>query len=161
MRAHAKSNIQFLGAVSDADLKRLRPFEPETALVSVAVKRSPTLLVLVQIFEPDARLSVAPAGIVPTFAAVPALVRVTVLPLDVTVDFFVVVVGVRVVGLVVRAAEALGAGFVAVAPGTSVSAGCAAEVFPGDFVQITRETGILAAGAGGQSAGRGGAAASS
>jgi hypothetical protein len=27
-------------------------------------------------------------------------------------------------------------------------AGCAAQVFPGDFVQITRETGILAAGAG-------------
>jgi hypothetical protein len=27
-------------------------------------------------------------------------------------------------------------------------ASCAAEVFPGDFVQITRETGILAAGAG-------------
>jgi hypothetical protein len=45
-----------------------------------------------------------------------------VLPLDVTVGFFVVVVGVRVVGFL---AEVLGAGFVAVAPGTSVNAGCA------------------------------------
>jgi hypothetical protein len=85
----------------------------------------------VQIFEPDARLSVAPAGIVPTFAAVPALVRVTVLPLDVTVGWRVVVVGVRgrvvvVVLVVVRGAEVLGAGFVVVAVGTSVSAGCAA-----------------------------------
>jgi hypothetical protein len=74
-------------------------------------------------------LSVAPAGIVPTLAAVPAFVRVTVLPLDVTVGFRVVVVGVRVVVVVlvvVRGAVLAGAGVVVVAAGTSVSAGCAA-----------------------------------
>jgi hypothetical protein len=103
------------------------PFEPTTGSVTVALKRSPTLLLLVQIFEPDARLSVAPAGIVPTLAAVPAFVRVTVLPLDVTVGFFVVVVGVRVVVVrVVVFVVVAGAGFVVVAAGTSVSAGCAA-----------------------------------
>src|ERR1700719_3769098 len=77
----------------------IAPFEPVTALVTLALKRSPTLFVFVQILEPDARLSVAPAGIVPNFAAVPALLRVTVLPLEVTdvVGFLVVVVGVRVV----------------------------------------------------------------
>jgi hypothetical protein len=83
---------------------------------------------LVQIFEPDARLSVAPAGIVPTLAAEPAGVRVTTLPLDVVVVrgvLLVVVVGVLLV-VVVRGAEVLGAGVVAVAAGTSVSAGCAA-----------------------------------
>jgi hypothetical protein len=97
------------------------------------VKWSPTLLVLVQIFEADVRLSVEPAAIVPTLApaAVPD-VRVTVFPLAVTevVGLRVVVVGVRVVVVrvvVVRAAVlVLGAGFVAVAAGTSVSAGCAA-----------------------------------
>ncbi|MFL5594734.1 MAG: hypothetical protein ACJ785_09000 [Gemmatimonadaceae bacterium] len=91
---------------------------------------------LVQTVEPDARLSVAPAGIVPTRAADPALVRVTVLPLDVTeVVGRVVVVGVRVVvrGAVVRGAVvvrvgvvALGAAAVVEAAGTSVRAGCAA-----------------------------------
>src|SRR6266550_311364 len=68
---------------------------------------------------------------VPTLAAAPALVRVTVFPLDVTdvVGLRVVVVGVRVVVVVlvvvVRVAVALGAGFVAVAAGTSLSVGCA------------------------------------
>jgi hypothetical protein len=33
-------------------------------------------------------------------------------------------------------------------------AGSAAEVFPGDFVQVTRETGILATGAGARAASR-------
>jgi hypothetical protein len=61
---------------------------------------------------------------------VPALLRVTVFPLDVTdvVGLRVVVVGVRVVVVrvvVVRGVVALGAGFVAFAAGTSVSAGCA------------------------------------
>jgi hypothetical protein len=89
-------------------------------------------LVLVQIFEPDESANSAPAGIVPTLRAEPALVRVTVLPLDVVVvvGLRVVVVGVRVVVVVVlvvvRAAEPLGAGFVADPAGTSVSAGCAA-----------------------------------
>jgi hypothetical protein len=101
------------------------------ALVTVAVKWSPTLLVLVQTFEPDVRLSVEPAAIVPTLvpAALPD-VRVTVFPLDVTevVGLRVVVVGVRVVvvvRVVVRAVVA-GAGFAVVPAGTSVSAGCAA-----------------------------------
>jgi hypothetical protein len=72
-------------------------------------------------------LSVEPAAIVPTLAAEPALVRVTVLPLAV-----VAVVGVRV-GVVVRVvvlgaevvvrAEVVGVG---VPAGTSVNAGCAA-----------------------------------
>ncbi|HYU52314.1 MAG TPA: hypothetical protein VEK37_05190, partial [Gemmatimonadaceae bacterium] len=102
--------------------------------VTDALKRSPTLLVFVQTLEPDARLSVAPAGIVPTLAAVPAFVRVTVLPLDVTdvvgvrvvVDVRVVV-RVVVVGrvVVVRGAAVLGAGVVVDAAGTSVNAGCA------------------------------------
>ena len=88
-----------------------------------------------QTLEPDARLSVAPAGIVPTLAAVPAFVRVTVLPLDVTdvVGVRVVVAGVRVVVrvvvvgrvVVVRGAAVVGAGVVAVPAGTSVNAGCA------------------------------------
>ena len=39
------------------------PLEPTTASVTDALKRSPTLLVLVQTFEPEARLSVDPAGI--------------------------------------------------------------------------------------------------
>jgi hypothetical protein len=95
------------------------------------------LLVLVQIFEPEARLSVEPAAIVPTRAAEPVGVRVTVLPLDVTevVGVRVVVVGVRVV-VVVRVVgrvvvvvalepEVLVDGVVAVPAGTSVSVGCA------------------------------------
>jgi len=41
------------------------------------------MVVFVQTLEPDARLSVAPAGIF-GLAAVPALLRVTVLPLEVT-----------------------------------------------------------------------------
>src|SRR5438270_3955723 len=79
------------------------PFDPTTASVTEALKRSPTLLVLVQTFEPDARFSVAPAGIVPTLAAVPPVLRVTVLPLDVTevVGVRVAVVGVREVERVV------------------------------------------------------------
>jgi hypothetical protein len=71
---------------------------------------------------------VAPAGIVPTLAAVPALLRVTVLPLDVTevVGLRVVVVGVLVVlVVVVLVVVVLGAGLAAVPAGTSVSAGCA------------------------------------
>jgi hypothetical protein len=111
----------------------IAPLEPATGLVTVAVKRSPTLLVLVHIFWPEARLSVAPAGIVPTLAAEPAGVRVTVFPLAVVVvvGLRVVVAGVRVVvvvraGVVVRGAVVLGAGLVAVAAGTSVRAGCAA-----------------------------------
>jgi hypothetical protein len=114
--------------------------EPTTALLTVALKRSPTWLVLVQTLEPEARLSVAPAGIVPTLAAVPPELRVTVLPLDVTdvVGVRVVVVGVRVVVVarvvVVRldpvfgAAVVVGVTVLGVAEaGTSVSAGCAAE----------------------------------
>jgi len=98
-------------------------------LVTLALKRSPTWLVFVQTLEPDARLSVAPAGIVPVLAAVPALLRVTVLPLEVTevVGLLVVVVGVRVVlrVVVVVFVVVLGAGLAAVPAGTSVSAGCA------------------------------------
>src|SRR5437588_12780366 len=70
------------------------PLEPTTASVTDALKRSPTLLVLVQTFEPEARLSVDPAGIVPTLAAVPAGRRGAVVPLDVTR-----VAGAPVVGL--------------------------------------------------------------
>jgi len=68
---------------------------------------------------------------VPTLAAVPALLRVTVLPLEVTdvVGLLVVVVGVRVVlrvvVVVVFVVVVLGAGLAAVPAGTSVSAGCA------------------------------------
>jgi hypothetical protein len=92
----------------------------------VALKRSPTRLVLVQIWRPEARLSVDPAAMVPTLPAEPALVRVTVLPLAVVA---VVVVRGRVVvvvlaGVVVRGAEELAAGVVVA--GTSVRAGCAA-----------------------------------
>jgi hypothetical protein len=103
------------------------PFEPETGFTTDAEKRSPTWFVLVQIFEPDASASSAPAGIVPTLAAEPALVLVTVLPLAVVVVVGrrVVVVGVRVVVVVVFVVV-LGAGFVADAAGTSVNAGCAA-----------------------------------
>ncbi len=81
----------------------------------------------VQTLEPAARLSVAPAGIVPTLAAVPAVLRVTVLPLDVTdvVGVRLVVVGVLVVVVVVLVVVVLGAGLAAVPAGTSVSAGCA------------------------------------
>ncbi|MFL5508416.1 MAG: hypothetical protein ACJ79J_02375, partial [Gemmatimonadaceae bacterium] len=86
-------------------------------------------MVFVQIFEPDARLSVDPAAIVPVLAAAEPEVRVTVLPLDVTdvvgvrVVVRVVVVGVLVVVLdvVARAVPpVLVAGFVAVPAGTSV-----------------------------------------
>jgi hypothetical protein len=82
--------------------------------------------------EPEARLSVDPAAIVPDLVAAARGVRVTVLPLDVTdvVGVRVVVVGVRVVVVafvvVVRVAV-LAAGFVAVPAGTSVRAGCADE----------------------------------
>jgi hypothetical protein len=64
-------------------------------------------------------------------AAVPALLRVTVLPLDVTevVGLRVVVVGVLVavdfVVVVLVVVVVLGAGLAAVPAGTSVSAGCA------------------------------------
>jgi len=96
----------------------------------VAVKCSPTLLVFVQIFEPDVRLSVEPAAIVPTLAPAPVPdVRVTVFPLDVTevVGLRVVVLGVRVVVVVfVVVVPVVGAGVFAVPAGTSVSAGCAA-----------------------------------
>jgi hypothetical protein len=114
------------------------PLEPTTALLTVALKRSPTLLVLVHTFVLDARLSCAPAGIVPTLAAEPPDVLVTVFPLEVTevVGVRVVVVGVRVVVrvVVVRVVPVLAAAVVGVtvlgvaeAAGTSVSAGCAAE----------------------------------
>jgi hypothetical protein len=101
------------------------PLEPDTDCVRVALKRSPTLLVLVQIFVPDARLSVEPAAMVPTLPADPRVLVVTVLPLAVVP----VVVRGRVVvvvlaGVVVRGADVLGAGVVSA--GTSVSAGCAA-----------------------------------
>jgi len=105
-------------------------------LLTVALKRSPTLLLLVQTFELDARFSVAPAGIVPTLAAEPDGDLVTVLPLDVTevVGVRVVVVGVRVVVrvVVVRVVPVfpvvVGVTVLGVAEaGTSVSAGCAAE----------------------------------
>jgi hypothetical protein len=96
-------------------------------------------LVLVQIFSPEARLSVAPAGIVPTCRALPAEVRVTVLPLAVTdvVGLLALVlpellgrVVVRLVDVeglevVVFGVVTAGAGAVELA-GTSVSAGCAA-----------------------------------
>ena len=106
------------------------PFEPETALVTEALKRWPTLYVLVQTVWLEARLSCDPAGIVPTLAALPGEVRVTVLPLFVTdvAGAFVVVVGVRVVVFVVvvfAGAVVAAAGAVELA-GTSVSAGCAA-----------------------------------
>src|SRR5687768_2426900 len=105
------------------------PLEPDTACVSVALKRCPTLCVFVQTVEPEARLSVEPAAIVPIRAAEPGVLRVTVLPLAV-----VAVVGVRVVvvrgvalgaGVVVRGADVEGAG-VTVPAGTSVRDGCAA-----------------------------------
>src|SRR5919202_4940655 len=58
------------------------PFEPVTASVTVAVKRSPTLFVFVQMREPERRLIVAPAGMRPVvLSRVPPLV--TVLPLGV------------------------------------------------------------------------------
>src|SRR5882757_5774338 len=125
------SSVTSTTAVAPAGITA--PFDPVTALVKLALKRSPTWLVLVQTLEPAARLRVAPAGIVPTFAAVPALLRVTVLPLDVTevVGLRVVVVGVLVavvfvvVVLVVVVVVVLGAGLAAVPAGTSVSAGCA------------------------------------
>src|SRR5882757_220755 len=122
------SSVTSTTAVAPAGITA--PFDPVTALVKLALKRSPTWLVLVQTLEPAARLSVAPAGIVPTLAAVPALLRVTVLPLDVTdvVGLRVVVVGVLVVGvvvLVVVVLVVLVAGLAAVPAGTSVSAGCA------------------------------------
>ena len=85
-------------------------------------------MVFVQTVEPDARLSVEPAGIVPILAAEPELFRVTVFPLEVTevVGVFLVVVGVLVVVVVVFVVVVVpGAGLAAVPAGTSVSAGCA------------------------------------
>src|ERR1700682_5373243 len=122
------SSVTSTSAVAPAGITA--PFEPVIELVTVAVKWSPTLLVLVQTFEPDVRLSVEPAAIVSVFApaAFPG-VPVTVFPLDVTeVVGLRVVVGVRVVvvvRVVVRAVVA-GAGVLAVPAGTSVRAGCAA-----------------------------------
>ena len=83
---------------------------------------------MVQTFVDDARLSVEPAAIVPVLDAVPLGLRVTVLPLDVVeVLGFVVVVVVRVVVVVFGVVVFVdAAGLVAVAAGTSVSAGCAA-----------------------------------
>jgi hypothetical protein len=85
-------------------------------------------LVFVQTVDPDARLSVEPAGIVPILAAEPELLRVTVFPLDVTdvVGVFVVLVGFLVVVVVVFVVVVvLGARLATVPAGTSVSAGCA------------------------------------
>src|SRR4051812_29628010 len=103
------------------------PFEPLTAFVTLAVKRSPTWLVFVQIDLFDARLRVDPAAIVPVLApeAVPEE-RVTVLPLEVTVVVGrrVVVVGVRVVVVVVRGVVVLDVdvfGVAAAPAGTSVN----------------------------------------
>jgi hypothetical protein len=99
------------------------------AFVTLALKRSPTWLVFVQTVEPAARLSVAPAGIVPILAPEPEGLRVTVLPLDVTevlgVFFVVVVVGRLVVVVVVLDVVVVVGALAAVPAGTSVSAGCA------------------------------------
>jgi hypothetical protein len=83
---------------------------------------------LVQIVEDDARLSVEPAAIVPVLDALPLGLRVTVLPLAVVeVLGLVVVVVVRVVVVVFGVVVFVDvAGVVAVAAGTSESAGCAA-----------------------------------
>jgi hypothetical protein len=113
------------------------PLEPTTGVATVALKRSPTLLVLVQIFDPDVRASVAPAGIVPTLADDPAGVRVTVLPLEVVRVAGVRVVVVGVVLVVVRGAEVLGV--VAADPaGTSVSAGRAAVSLFASWMSLLR-----------------------
>jgi len=84
--------------------------------------------VLVQTFDDDARLSVEPAAIVPVLEALPLGLRVTVFPLDVVdVLGFVVVVVLRVVVVVFGVVVFVdAAGLVAVAAGTSESAGCAA-----------------------------------
>jgi hypothetical protein len=95
--------------------------------VTLALKRSPTWLVFVQTVDPAARLSVAPAGIVPILVVEPEGLRVTVLPLDVTdvVGVFVVVVGRLVVVVVVLDVVVVVGALAAVPAGTSVSAGCA------------------------------------
>ena len=126
------SSVTSIVAVAPAGITA--PLEPEIELLTVALNRSPTLLVLVQTFELDARLRVDPAGMVPTLAADPAGVRVTVLPLEVVVVVGrrVVVVGVRVVvvgRVVVRGAVVVGVAVLGVpdAVGTSVNDGTAAE----------------------------------
>jgi hypothetical protein len=98
------------------------PFVPFTDSFTVAVIRSPTLLVFVHTSEFARRLNVVPAAIVPLFVAVPAP-RVTVLPLFVFVgaDDRVLVAG--------RLLLVVGAVFPAFA-GTSVSCGCAAVSLP-------------------------------
>ena len=88
------------------------------------------MLVFVQTREFDARLSVEPAGIMPSARSEPPDVRVTVLPLDVVpvvgAREGVVRTGVRTTGLLdddVLGAVAAGAGATVVPAGTSLSAG--------------------------------------
>src|SRR6185437_4965766 len=114
------------------------PFEPVTALVTVAVKRSPGLLVFVQIRSFDVRLIEVPAGTEPSAPSLPAELVVTELPDGVVVgaagagadDVGVLVLGFVLAGAGRRAgAGAAGAGAAAdalSAGGTSFSCGCAA-----------------------------------
>src|SRR6185437_2410549 len=112
------------------------PFEPVTALVTVAVKRSPGLLVFVQIRSFDVRLIEVPAGTEPSAPSLPAELVVTELPDGVVVgaagagadDVGGLVLGFVLAGAGRRAgAGAAGAAVDALsAGGTSFSCGCAA-----------------------------------
>ena len=108
------------------------PLLPVTGSLSVAVKRSPTLLVFVQTLDVDASVSVVPDAIAPTLPAELFSPGVTVLPDGVRGGVAGSGVGAGLVGRVVGRVDGRGAGVVGagsgagVAGGTSLSCGCAA-----------------------------------
>jgi hypothetical protein len=130
-----------ISTVAVAPAGIVAPFEPVTVLLTVALKRCPTLCVLVQTRELELKLISVPAAMLPTALSDPVVPRVTVLPLAVVAGvldavgfvvvvagFFVVVVRVVPLDVVLRGAGALatGAGVVgAPVAGTSCNAGFA------------------------------------
>src|SRR5512146_1128097 len=126
------SSVTWMSALAPAGITA--PFEPTTAFVTVAVKRSPGLLVFVQTRSFDVRLMEVPAGTVPSAASVPDELVETELPDGVVVGAAGAGVdgdGARVRGFV-RAGAGRGAGAAGAAAaalsagGTSFSCGCAA-----------------------------------
>ena len=86
------SSVISIVAVAPAGI--VAPFEPVTVLLTVALKRCPTLCVLVHTRELEERLISEPAGMLPRARSDPDVPFVTVFPLA-------VVVGVAGAGVVV------------------------------------------------------------
>src|SRR6185437_1318140 len=128
-------SVTWMSALAPAGITA--PFDPTTAFVTVAVKRSPGLLVFVQIRSFDVRLIAVPAGTVPSAPSVPGELVETELPDGVVVGAAGAGVeddGARVLGFVLRAGAGRRAGAAGAAAaadalsagGTSFSCGCAA-----------------------------------